>query len=242
MISRIQSKLGTAGLVVSVVALIAALAGGAFAAGGGLTAKQKKQVRAIAKCLQGAGPAGATGPAGPTGPAGNAGQAGLQGSPGLQGPQGDPGNQGVPGPFVTEVPSGESLKGVWSTAGAGEGAPSLVPISFQFPVSPAPTMVYVKADGASAFCIKATEPCTPAIITDAGAIEALCPGSATAPTAEPGYVCIYAEKEENMEPSVPRLIAGWGNPTEYGVSIPLAVAFGGGDTGAAKGTWAVTAG
>ncbi|HVV72142.1 MAG TPA: hypothetical protein VHI52_11700 [Verrucomicrobiae bacterium] len=48
-IQRIHQKLGTAGLIVAIVALVAALAGGAYAAGGGLSGKQKKEVTKIAQ-------------------------------------------------------------------------------------------------------------------------------------------------------------------------------------------------
>ena len=49
MLTRIHRKLGTAGFVISIVALVAALGGGAYAASGGLTGKQKKEVEKIAK-------------------------------------------------------------------------------------------------------------------------------------------------------------------------------------------------
>ncbi|MBA3867401.1 MAG: hypothetical protein H0X42_13840 [Solirubrobacterales bacterium] len=48
-ISRIHQKLGTAGFIISIVALVAALGGGAYAASGGLSGKQKKEVEKIAK-------------------------------------------------------------------------------------------------------------------------------------------------------------------------------------------------
>ena len=83
MFNRIRDRFGTAGLVVSIMALVFALAGGAFAASGGLNAKQKKQVKAIAK--QFAGKPGAAGPAGPAGPAGGNGAAGGAGAAGANG-------------------------------------------------------------------------------------------------------------------------------------------------------------
>lgn len=90
------------GLTVAVVALVFALAGGAFAAGGGLTAKQKKQVKAIAKAEAGKvpgvpGPPGAVGPAGPVGPAGAAGSIGPQGPAGPDGADGIDGEDGTDG-------------------------------------------------------------------------------------------------------------------------------------------------
>ena len=67
MFSRMHDKLGTAGLVVAIVALVFAMVGGAYAAGG-LTKQQEKQVTKIAKKY--AGKPGAQGPQGPQGPAG----------------------------------------------------------------------------------------------------------------------------------------------------------------------------
>jgi hypothetical protein len=79
MLSRVHNKLGTAGLVVAIVALIAALAGGAYAASGGLTPKQKKQVETIAKKVSKPGPAGPQGNPGPQGSPGTNGKDGSNG-------------------------------------------------------------------------------------------------------------------------------------------------------------------
>jgi hypothetical protein len=49
MLSRLHNKVGTAGLVVAIVALVAALAGSAYAAKDVLTKQEKKQVEKIAK-------------------------------------------------------------------------------------------------------------------------------------------------------------------------------------------------
>jgi hypothetical protein len=81
MLHRIHQRLGTAGFVISIIALIAALCGGAYAASGGLTGKQKKEVKKIAK--QFAGTPGAPG------------AAGTPGSNGTNGKDGAPGKEGV---------------------------------------------------------------------------------------------------------------------------------------------------
>ncbi len=109
MISRIRERFGTAGLIVSVIALVAALAGGAYAASGGLNSKQKKEVKAIAKSFQGTGPAGAAGPAGP------AGANGKDGTNGTNGANGAPGAAGATGADGTSV-TGTALA-------PGEGPP-----------------------------------------------------------------------------------------------------------------------
>jgi hypothetical protein len=94
---RFRDRLGAngPGLTVAVIALIFALAGGAFAASGGLSGKQKKETEKIAKKFAGKpGPAGKAGANGATGPAGS------QGSPGAKGDKGDAGLQGPPGKSV----------------------------------------------------------------------------------------------------------------------------------------------
>jgi hypothetical protein len=235
MLHRIHNKFGTAGLVVAIVALVASLVGGAYAASNGLTAKQKRQVRAIAKSFQG------TGPAGPQGPTGQQGAVGPVGPRGPEGPEGSEGPEGPSGPFVSQVPSEESLRGVWSAAGTSSEDTALVPITFAFPVSPAPTLIFIKEDGATGFRVKPTGFTFPDdLLSGAAAIEAFCPGTPAAPTAEPGFVCVYTVDESSMEFELGKAFAGWANPTEYGVSIPVVVSASA-SNGAIKGTWAVTA-
>jgi Collagen triple helix repeat (20 copies) len=91
MFKRIHQKLGTAGFLIAIVALVAALGGTAFAAAK-LNGTQKKEVEKIAKKYAGkpgangaAGPAGAVGPAGPKGDAGSAGSNGTNGTNGKDG-------------------------------------------------------------------------------------------------------------------------------------------------------------
>jgi collagen triple helix repeat protein len=91
-VRAIREPFGTAGLIVAMVALVAALGGTALAAKGALTGKQKKEVTAIAKKF-----AGKPGPAGPAGPAGANGANGAKGDTGAKGDKGDPGAPGSPG-------------------------------------------------------------------------------------------------------------------------------------------------
>ncbi|HEY0390602.1 MAG TPA: hypothetical protein VGC63_02705 [Solirubrobacterales bacterium] len=101
MFSTLRNRFGIPG-VVSVIALVFAMFGGAYAAsnssGGGkatASAKAKKGPR---------GPKGATGPAGPAGPAGPQGPAGAKGDAGANGANGTngaPGSPGAPGQSVT---------------------------------------------------------------------------------------------------------------------------------------------
>jgi hypothetical protein len=120
-IRGLHKQFGTAGLVIAVSALVLALAGGALAATGSLTGKQKKEVKAIAKGFQGTGPKGDTGPAGPAGPAGSgsAGAKGATGATGAQGPTG-PTGIGTTGPAGTQGPTGPAgTQGPTGPAGAG---------------------------------------------------------------------------------------------------------------------------
>jgi hypothetical protein len=92
MLTRLRTKFGTAGLILSIAAMALALTGGALAASGALTSKQKKEVTKIAK--QYAGKPGAPGPAGPTGSAGKDGANGKDGSNGINGENGVSGEAG----------------------------------------------------------------------------------------------------------------------------------------------------
>src|SRR6188472_2090585 len=98
MFSTLRNRFGIPG-VISVIALVFAMFGGAYAAsnssGGGkatASAKAKKGPR---------GPKGATGPAGPAGPAGPTGAKGDAGAPGANGTNGAPGTPGAAGKSVT---------------------------------------------------------------------------------------------------------------------------------------------
>jgi hypothetical protein len=90
-----HQRLGTAGFVLSIVALVAALGGGAYAASGGLSGKQTKEVEKIAKKFAGkqgaTGPAGSQGAKGDTGSKGDTGGTGGTGGEGKQGPEGKAG-------------------------------------------------------------------------------------------------------------------------------------------------------
>jgi Collagen triple helix repeat (20 copies) len=92
MFNRIHQKLGTASFIISIVALVAALGGGAYAASGGLSGKQKKEVEKIAKKY--AGKPGTNGTNGTNGAKGDTGAAGTNGTNGTNGSPGGPGASG----------------------------------------------------------------------------------------------------------------------------------------------------
>jgi hypothetical protein len=94
-IRAIREPFGTAGLIIAMIALVAALGGSALAASGALTGKQKKEVEKIAKKY-----AGKPGAAGPTGPAGANGKDGANGANGTTGAAGKDGAAGAAGKSV----------------------------------------------------------------------------------------------------------------------------------------------
>jgi hypothetical protein len=126
---RLKEPFGKAGLTVAVLALVLAMVGGAYAAGG-LSKAQEKQVTKIAKKYAGKpGSDGATGPAGPAGPPGP-GKDGTNGTNGTNGktvlhgttpPAAGTGTEGdfyidtsadkIYGPKTATWGSGTSLKG-----------------------------------------------------------------------------------------------------------------------------------
>jgi Collagen triple helix repeat (20 copies) len=244
MISRIHQKLGTAGFIISIVALVAALGGGAYAASAKLNSTQKKEVTKIAQteAKKFAGKTGATGPAGPAGAAGAKGDTGPKGDTGAQGDPGTPGAAGAPGapgaagkegsPWTAggTLPSGKTETGVWSFGytPAGGTSEQFVPISFPIQLSAGVTSVHFLNWGA--------------------APTAECPGDATDPLAAKGNLCVYST--ENFEAESGTYSFGSAlNPEKSGGPAAGAT----GKTGAvlyfnhvaeeelARGVWAVTA-
>jgi hypothetical protein len=241
---RLKEPFGKAGLTVAILALVLAMVGGAYAAGGGLNGKQKKEVTKIAKKYAGkpgpagapgpAGSAGATGPAGAVGPAGAAGKAGATGTEGPEGPEGSPWTAGG------VLPEGQTEKGVWAVAGKAseKEEASAAPISFTIPLEVGPTPHFIgeeAGEGEANF--------------NAETFPAGCKGTAENPAnvanpiAQPGNLCVYAHQVFNAKPY---LGLGFLNVEAGGI--------GAGQTGtallfeseaagnmAANGVWAVTA-
>lgn len=230
-IRAIREPFGTAGLIIAMIALVAALGGGAYAAKGGLTGKQKKEVAKIAQKeakkfaakngtngtngLPGtkgdkgdAGGAGATGPAGPQGPAG---PAGPQGKQGVQGVQGIPGETG----FTETLPPGETETGTFAYRGSiaeSEASAINVPISFPIPLaSPLGqgSVHMISADGSKEIVIRETsegpgkEEGEGEEVTPTACGIALTPAATAAnPAAAPGNLCVYVTKSKpKMKPA-----------------------------------------
>jgi hypothetical protein len=268
MFNRIHQKLGTAGFIISIVALVAALGGGAYAASGGLSGKQKKEVEKIAKKFSGKpGAAGATGPAGP---AGKEGGAGKEGAPGANGT----GTAGAAGESVTigaasagECPSGgakftnKTGTAHACSAAAGGGFPKTLPEGATETGTWEGRFEHAGAEGNARDPISFNVPLE-AAIGEAGvhyvplaqqgqpvAIAEGCPGTGEAPEAEKGTLCVYEAFVELLEPTMDTIgvsqIAPPGSagfPQGAGVAgAMLLIHFeGAGGFGEIQGSWAVT--
>lgn len=157
------------------------------------------------------GPVGATGPAGPAGPEGPTGPKGATGPSG--GPTGPTGPEGPPGEGGG-LPS--TLTGVWSADGeVGDeelGASGEIPIqasiSYLAKVEPAPEVVYISSPtegslfeifgSAHGFVVDPANG-TPTAQLEESEIATFCgSGTATNPEAEPGNLCVFAQKEEGI--------------------------------------------
>lgn len=230
MFSKLHERLGTAGLVIAVLALVVALAGTAFAATG-LNGKQKKEVKKIAKQFAGkpgaVGPVGPAGPAGPQGPKGDPGpkgETGAPGQPGEEGEVGEPGETGEAGACsVTipkcELPSGATLVGAWAFNTINVANPSTA-ISFGLRVKAEPEVEYV--DGG------------------AGPTEN-CPGNFENPKAKAGYLCIYVNSAETVNAETASTHHGsLGSDLHSGAVVSLVPENVANET-IGRGTWAVTA-
>lgn len=239
MFSRFHDRFGTVGLVVAIVALVAAMSGGAYAASNGLSGKQKKEVKAIAKAeakkyaKRGPqGPAGSQGAPGAQGAAGARGPAGVQGPAGGSGPAGPQGPAGAAGSPWTAggtLPSGQSESGAWAY-GMTPSSTSVAaaPISFGIPMPEGtlPAFHYIKAVGEEA---------------------EKCPGTAAEPLAAKGNLCVYlgevVENPGTLESSLTAFTYNASGITLVFNTPPIA-----GSTPAefkqslAAGSWAVTAG
>jgi collagen triple helix repeat protein len=247
MFERLHKRLGTAGLIVSIVALVLALAGGAFAASGALTSKQKKEVKAIAKSYQGKGPTGPAGAAGPQGPAGTAGANGKDGAAGAAGAKGATGAQGAAGatgaigpqgatgaagagttgatgptgPAGTTLPSGQTETGVWQSQASGTEETNAI-ISYPLRLTFTPTFHWVPINTTTSV----TEP-----------IAGQCEGTWQEPTAKPGQLCVYSRRTFNVE--TPGHVQGTLGNLKAGIVLQLEWETSGYHEGV--GTWAVQA-
>jgi hypothetical protein len=254
---RFRNRFGTAGVLLGMIALVLALVTGAYAAGGGLSSKQKKEVKKIAKQFAGKpGAPGANGAQGPAGPKGEPGGQGDRGPEGKQGPAGDEGEPGEAGACsnanpTCDLPPGATLTGNWgfvaparATGSSGDEVATVsIDYSLRIPKFSAnpPETRWI---GQSFWLQPGDEPYD----------TVNCPGDLQHPEAEPGFLCIYASRVSNQDEvnnhlHKPCYVPGVGGPAsnpplteEYGSGVilvfcandPAARTFG-------EGSWAVTA-
>ncbi len=208
------------------------------------------------------GATGATGPAGATGPTGAAGPAGLAGGIGPQGPAGTNGEsvtstavtkgatckeggaefkvggvtthacngeKGAEGTFGGQtLPSGKTLTGDWGESGYGEaGYPNpgtgiaTTGVSFPLPLAKAVGLNYGFLPEGYVF--------NPGSVGSPGG----CTGTAEAPAAAPGWLCVYAANEINA-------FEGTSNVLQNASGFTITTFTANKGTISLDGTWAVT--
>jgi len=233
------------------MALVFAMTGGAYAAGKFVITSTKQIKPSVISALKGkvgpAGAKGATGPAGLTGPAGATGPAGPTGATGATGLIGQTGSTGPAGPTGAAGPVGPSGS-PWTVGGTlpkeqtetgtwliSAGEKNNVAAAISFPIQLAKTMGAGTATEGVHYVSSAGNGTT-------------CPGSVTAPSAEPGNLCIYEGVAQGIEEA-----GGIASPTDIIVPNMDFSTLGAGVSGAvlllakegteepyAEGTWAVT--
>jgi hypothetical protein len=136
------------------------------------------------------------------------------------------GPKGTPGPITGALPSGVTLRGEWAIrlqSGAAASQRLQTGISFGFSLPAAPT---------------------PNFIPIGGTVPAGCAGgTATAPTAQPGNLCVYEVAADNISPASQTIFRADGTD---GVDDPFGAGLAANTVAANtdtrwRGTWAVTA-
>jgi collagen triple helix repeat protein len=231
MLQRVRSKVGPAGLIVAVVALVAALTGGAFASAQAptyLKAKVVKGPRGPRGPKGATGPVGAIGPTGPGGPAGQVGPVGPTGPLGPTGPVGHTGNTGNTGATgEPNLPAGATESGTWSTIVQATAEMASIEEEFYVPIS-FPLHLTFGLSNAQIIYVPPAESGTP------GA-KIGCPGTVTEPKATAEKLCVYALGSGLGNPVQPSKLVG---THKSGTVLRFFV-----ETAEARGygTWAVTA-
>jgi hypothetical protein len=199
MFSALRRRLHlTPSTMISTLALVFAMSGGAYAASKYVITSTKQISPKVLKSLTGkagasgaAGKPGANGANGATGPQGPAGAAGATGGTGKEGPagkegatgkEGAPGKEGSPWTAGGKLPSKKTETGTWSFVvgvvnSQTNTAVALVPISFTIPLAHAPELKIEAAnyEGGNPECPSSH------LELEAGEIA----------RAAPGFLCIY---------------------------------------------------
>jgi hypothetical protein len=155
------------------------------------------------------------------GPPGQQGLPGPTGQGGQIGPGGQSGPPGPPGPVTGALPRGVTLRGTWTVRDQAVAMTNDIsqPISWALSLATAPATHFVPPGNA--------------------APSGCAGGTAAAPAADPGNVCIYEASGTNASVNVfDPATAGFNTSEPYGTGI-LVTATATGEYGA-FGTWAVT--
>lgn len=218
---RMKKRLGVngPGVTIGVIALVIALSGGAYAASGALTGKQKKEVTKIAKKFAGA--PGAQGVAGPAGVKGDKGDPGAAGKEGAVGKEGSAGKEGD-GVVLTAIPKATppcseqgGVEARLKSQGAGtgekicngkEGSPwtagGTLPAGAVETGAWAYTGTTANTNGIRvpiSFAIPLKEKLGPGSVHFAGSLEFFetC-GNEVAPEPDPGQLCVYVNGSDEF--------------------------------------------
>lgn len=188
-----RTHLRTPSTWISLLALVFAMSGGAVAAGL-ITSEQIKdgsiRVKDFKKSERGK-LRGKRGPAGPAGPAGPGGQSGTDGATGARGPS-----------AFEALPSGETLLGggaLITTVSSGAFESDYAPIPAELPLP-----LSELTAGRNIFFPPGTANAAP------GSTSASCTGTASAPTAPAGTLCVYPTFQDNVMTNQLELYAGAG--------------------------------
>jgi hypothetical protein len=251
MFSTLRTRFGIPG-VISVIALVFAMFGGAYAAsnssgGGKATASAAKGKPGPRGKTGKTGPAGPQGPAGPTGPAGPAGAKGDAGAPGAQGNPGAPGTPGTNGTSATTtsfsgaehgctaggvvVKSASPETAVCNGKDGGAGGGVLPPEGTETgvwsfsSVGGGAEAQYVPISFAIPLAKADAEAMIVKVLAKGVSNTPDCPGTTEEPKAEPGVLCVYASGGE-YDYTFAGTAEGVVNPVKVGE--PFGVGQGGG--------------
>jgi hypothetical protein len=157
----------------------------------------------------------ARGPAGPAGPKGHTGATGPKGSTGVAGP---------PGPFPATLPHGKTITGAFDVASSNAaGGTADEVVSFPYPLASA-------VDSAHA----------PIVDASTGTRDPQhCAGSSAAPTAAPGYFCLYVAYTYHILTLTPLNLLNNPGASTTGAILQSYTTAGG--SAAITGSWALTA-
>ena len=260
MYSRIREQFSTTALILSIIALVFAISGGAYAASQAESSKTK-----VVKGPRGkTGKTGKPGAPGPAGPAGAKGDAGAQGPTGPQGAPGKDGNSAVVTPIGAEEGKCDERAGAEVSVKATAGAVEVCEGEKGATGSPWPAGGTLPAGSTEAggWAINATEAsalfdqfvfapisftiplaaeldATHVHFQDEAGFATTCPGNAENPGALSGHLCVFNGFTQNLTfAGITSLgFSGSSQSSKAGALLYFTAT---GDEAVGLGSWAVT--